>query len=240
MKKITPLGLCLGSALAMLPWSALAQTTANDFWSGTHVRAGFAHLNPDTGSGTSFAHVPPAPLAGVGVDISKETLLFFSLAKDISPQLEIELAAGLPPTSDIAVRVAPSAPGVLGQFDGRVLAQVRQVAPNLYLNYKFGDAQSAWRPFVGLGLNYTRLSARSASAIGSNIGSLVHLHIGSSWGLAAQAGMSYKINDKWSAQASVATFRVKSRMTIHVGGIERGITLRMNPVAAAAGLSYSF
>lgn len=240
MKKITPLGLCLGSALAMLPWSALAQTTANDFWSGTHVRAGFAHLNPDTGSGTSFAHVPPAPLAGLGVDISKETLLFFSLAKDISPQLEIELAAGLPPTSDIAVRVAPSAPGVLGQFDGRVLAQVRQVAPNLYLNYKFGDAQSAWRPFVGLGLNYTRLSARSASAIGSNIGSLVHLHIGSSWGLAAQAGMSYKINDKWSAQASVATFRVKSRMTIHVGGIERGITLRMNPVAAAAGLSYSF
>ena len=240
MKKITPLGLCLGSALAMLPWSALAQTTANDFWSGTHVRAGFAHLNPDTGSGTSFAHVLPTPLAGLGVDISKETLLFFSLAKDISPQLEIELAAGLPPTSDIAVRVAPSAPGVLGQFDGRVLAQVRQVAPNLYLNYKFGDAQSAWRPFVGLGLNYTRLSARSASAIGSNIGSLVHLHIGSSWGLAAQAGMSYKINDKWSAQASVATFRVKSRMTIHVGGIERGVTLRMNPVAAAAGLSYSF
>ena len=204
------------------------------------MRAGFAHLNPGTGSGTSFAHVPPAPLAGLGVDISKETLLFFSLAKDISPQLEIELAAGLPPTSDIAVRVAPSAPGVLGQFDGRVLAQVRQVAPNLYLNYKFGDAQSAWRPFVGLGLNYTRLSARSASAIGSNIGSLVHLHIGSSWGLAAQAGMSYKINDKWSAQASVATFRVKSRMTIHVGGIERGVTLRMNPVAAAAGLSYSF
>ena len=204
------------------------------------MRAGFAHLNPGTGSGTSFAHVPPAPLAGVGVDISKETLLFFSLAKDISPQLEIELAAGLPPTSDIAVRVAPSAPGVLGQFDGRVLAQVRQVAHNLYLNYKFGDAQSAWRPFVGLGLNYTRLSARSASAIGSNIGSLVHLHIGSSWGLAAQAGMSYKINDKWSAQASVATFRVKSRMTIHVGGIERGITVRMNPVAAAAGLSYSF
>ena len=204
------------------------------------MRAGFAHLNPDTGSGTSFAHVLPTPLAGLGVDISKETLLFFSVAKDITPQLEIELAAGLPPTHDISVRVAPSAPGVLGQFDGRVLAQVRQVAPNLYLNYKFGDAQSAWRPFVGLGLNYTRLSARSASAIGSNIGSLVHLHIGSSWGLAAQAGMSYKINDKWSAQASVATFRVKSRMTIHVGGIERGVTLRMNPVAAAAGLSYSF
>ena len=134
------------------------------------MRAGFAHLNPGTGSGTSFAHVPPAPLAGVGVDISKETLLFFSVAKDITPQLEIELAAGLPPTHDISVRVAPSAPGVLGQFDGRVLAQVRQVAPNLYLNYKFGDAQSAWRPFVGLGVNYTRLSARSALAIGSNIG----------------------------------------------------------------------
>ena len=134
------------------------------------MRAGFAHLNPGTGSGTSFAHVPPAPLAGVGVDISKETLLFFSVAKDITPQLEIELAAGLPPTSDIAVRVAPAFPAVLGQFDGHVLARVRQVAPNLYLNYKFGDAQSAWRPFVGLGVNYTRLSARSALAIGSNIG----------------------------------------------------------------------
>ena len=240
MKKITPLGLCLGSALAMLPWSALAQTTANDFWSGTHVRAGFAHLNPDTGSGTSFAHVLPTPLAGLGVDISKETLLFFSVAKDITPQLEIELAAGLPPTHDISVRVAPSAPGVLGQFDGRVLAQVRQVAPSLYLNYKFGDAQSSWRPFVGLGLNYTRLSARSVSAIGSNVGGLVDLHIGSSWGLAAQAGLSYKINDRWSAQVSVATFSVKSRLTVRAGGVERSVTMRMKPVAAAAALNYSF
>ena len=239
MKKITPLGLCLGSALAMLPWSALAQTTANDFWSGTHVRAGFAHLNPGTGSGTSFAHVPPAPLAGLGVDISKETLLFFSVAKDITPQLEIELAAGLPPTHDISVRVAPETP-VLGQFDGRVLARVRQVAPNLYLNYKFGDAQSTWRPFVGLGLNYTHLSPRSVSAVGSNMGSVVDLRVGSSWGLAAQAGVSYRINDRWSVQATVATFRVKSRLTVRAGGVERSVNMRMNPVAAAAALSYRF
>ena len=238
--QITRLGLCIGGALALLPWGALAQTAASDFWSGTHVRVGVAHLNPDTGSGTSFTHVQPAPLAGLGVDISKETLLYFSLAKDIHPQLEIELAAGLPPTSDIAVRVAPAFPAVLGQFDGHVLARVRQVAPNLYLNYKFGDAQSAWRPFVGLGVNYTRLSARSASAIGSNIGGRVHLHMGSSWGLAAQAGMSYRINDRWSAQASVATFRVKSRLTVRAGGVERSVTMRMNPVAAAAALSYSF
>ena len=235
--QITRLGLCIGGALALLPWGALAQTAASDFWSGTHVRVGVAHLNPD--ANTSFAHVLPAPLAGLGTEISKENLLYFSLAKDINPQLEIELAAGLPPTHDLSVRVAPETP-VLGQFDGRVLARVRQVAPNLYLNYKFGDAQSAWRPFVGLGVNYTRLSARSALAIGSNIGGRVHLHMGSSWGLAAQAGMSYRINDRWSAQASVATFRVKSRMTVHAGGIERGVTLRMNPVAAAAGLSYSF
>ena len=224
----------------MLPWSALAQTATNDFWRGTHVRVGFAHLNPDTGSGMSFPQVLPAPLASLGVTISKENLLFLSVAKDIAPQLEIELAAGLPPTHDIAVRVAPGPLGVLGQFDGRVLAQVRQVAPNLYLNYKFGDAQSTWRPFVGLGLNYTRLSARSVSAVGSNIGGLVDLHIGSSWGLAAQAGLSYKINDRWSAQASVATFRVKSRLTVRAGGVERSVTMRMNPVAAAAALNYSF
>ena len=146
---------------------------------------------------------------------------------------------GCPPTHDISVRVAPETP-VLGQFDGRVLARVRQVAPNLYLNYKFGDAQSTWRPFVGLGLNYTHLSPRSVSAIGSNIGSVVDLHVGSSWGLAAQAGVSYRINDRWSAQASVATFRVKSRLTVRAGGVERSVTMRMNPVAAAAALSYSF
>ncbi len=234
---ITRLGLCIGGALALLPWGALAQSSPSDFWSGTHVRVGLAHLNPD--ASTSFAHVLPAPLAGLGTDISKENLLYFSLSKDIHPQLEIELAAGLPPTHDLSVRVAPETP-VLGQFDGRVLARVRQVAPNLYLNYKFGDAQSTWRPFVGLGLNYTHLSPRSVSAIGSNIGSVVDLHVGSSWGLAAQAGVSYRINDRWSAQASVATFRVKSRLTVRAGGVERSVTMRMNPVAAAAALSYSF
>ena len=83
-------------------------------------------------------------------------------------------------------------------------------------------------------------TARSVSAIGSNIGGLVDLRIGSSWGLAAQAGLSYKINDRWSAQVSVATFRVKSRLTVHAGGLERSVTMRMNPVAAAAALNYSF
>ena len=42
------------------------------------------------------------------------------------------------------------------------------------------------------------------------------------------------------AQASVATFRVKSRLTVRAGGLERSVTMRMNPVAAAAALSYSF
>ena len=37
MKKITHLGLCIGSALALLPWGALAQGAASDFWNGTHV-----------------------------------------------------------------------------------------------------------------------------------------------------------------------------------------------------------
>ena len=201
------------------------------------MRAGFAHLNPGTGSGTSFAHVPPAPLAGVGVDISKETLLFFSVAKDITPQLEIELAAGLPPTHDIAVRVAPSAPGVLGQFDGRVLAQVRQVAPNLYLNYKFGDAQSSWRPFVGLGLNYTHLSARSVSAIGSNVGGLVDLHIGSSWGLAAQAGLLFRINEQFDIAADVRWIDIDAKVKVDGGEVGK---VTVDPLVYGLALNYRF
>lgn len=237
MRTITRSGLCIAGALAVLPWATQAQTARNDFWSGTHVRVGVAHLDPD--GNTSFAHVAPAPLSSLGTEISKENLLYFSFAKDIHPQLEIEFAAGLPPTHDASIRVSPDVPGV-GQFDGRVLARIRQVAPNLYLNYKFGDAQSAWRPFVGLGVNYTRLSPRAVSAIGSNIGNLVNLKVGSSWGLAAQAGVAYRIDERWSVQASVATFRVKSRITVQAGGVERGVTMRMNPVAAAVGVGYNF
>ena len=52
--------------------------------------------------------------------------------------------------------------------------------------------------------------------------------------------MSYRINDRWSVQAMVATFRVKSRLTVRAGGVERSVNMRMNPVAAAAALSYRF
>ena len=153
--------------------------------------------------------------------------------RTLTPNLGLELVVGIPP------RIKSRATGSVAFLGDNVLS-AKNVAPTLLMNYYFGDASSTIRPYVGLGLNYTHLSPRSVSAIGSNIGSVVDLHVGSSWGLAAQAGVSYRINDRWSAQASVATFRVKSRLTVRAGGLERSVTMRMNPVAAAAALSYSF
>ena len=60
--------------------------------------------------------------------------------------------------------------GIIGSsfmfiHDNQVVARITAVTPTAFLNYKFGEASSKYRPFVGIGINYSHITA-TTTAIG--------------------------------------------------------------------------
>jgi len=112
------------------------------------------------------------------------------------------------------------------------LARVRQVAPNLYLNYKFGDAQSTWRPFVGLGLNYTTFfSTKTEGAIdGTN------LDLSNSWGLAGHIGVDFQVSEKGAIRIDYRKIDIDT--DVKLNGAKLGTKNTVNIDPSVYGIAY--
>ena len=222
----------IGVALLALCGTASAQ------WS---VRGGLTHIAPRSTATDAVGPMLPGPPSGISIDVKNKATAFLSLAYGLNPNMELELALGYPPTHDVTARIAGNLPPHIAAFNGQKLAEVRQIAPTLFLNYKFGDASSQWRPFVGLGLNYTNFDKRKSTQANNALnGGPTDIRLTDSWGLAAQAGVSYRLNDKWALNAAVATARVKTHLTATTAGQARKIDIRFRPTVFTLSAGYVF
>jgi outer membrane protein len=97
------------------------------------------------------------------------------------------------------------------------------------------------RPFVGLGLNYTIFDKRESTADGDSInGGATKIALKDSVGLAFQAGLSYRINDKWSITGAYTTAQVKTELTTNTLGIVRKADIKFKPTVWSISAGYSF
>lgn len=224
--------LLLGSLLASsIAVPALAQQNT--------VKIGVSHVQPR--SSTSNFSGPFTP-TGISLIVRDKTTPFFSYTRDIDEQWAVELAVGFPPTHDIELTVNNLAlPASAQALSGQVGAKVRQVAPTLFLNYRFLEKTSPLRPFVGVGINYTRFDKTSSNAVGNALnGGPTSIALEDSAGLALQGGVSYRLSDQWSLTAALATAQVKSRITTNTLGIERTADIKFRPSVFTVALGYSF
>jgi len=227
-----PQQLLYGAALLLLCGSASAQ------WA---LRAGVTNISPHSSASDAVGPMLPGPPSGISIDVRDKATAYFSVAYGFNPNMEVELALGYPPTHDVNARIASFLPAQVRAFDGQRLARVRQVAPTLFFNYKFGQADSTWRPFVGIGVNYTNFDKRTSTAANNALnGGPTDIRLSDSWGLAAQAGLSYRVNNHWSITGSVATARVKTRLTTSTAGVQRNIDIRFHPVVLTLMAGYTF
>ena len=149
---------------------------------------------------------------------------------------------GVPPTHDIALTVNNAAlPASAHALSGQVAAKVRQVAPGLFVNYRFLEKTSALRPFVGVGVNYTSFDKTSSNQVGNAInGGATSISLEDSVGLALQGGLTYRLSDQWSVTAALATARVRSKITTNALGIVRTADIKFSPRVFALSVGYSF
>ena len=162
--------------------------------------------------------------AGADASIGSATTLLGTWEREVAPNLGIELVLGVPPT------IKAKGAGTVA-FLGEVLS-AKNVAPTVLINYHFGDAGSALRPYVGIGINYTRFTdARTPYGW--------QVSLSDSWGLAGQIGVDYAMSKQWGLFASVGAAQVKSDL-VAVGASVLRSTIDFRPVTFAAGVAYKF
>ena len=208
--------LCLLLAASAPAGNALAQASLLNT-----VKLGVIDYQPHARtSGITGLGVP----AGADATIGSATTLLVTYERELAPNLGLEFVLGVPP------KIKAKGSGTVA-FLGEVLS-AKHVAPTVLLNYHFGDASSALRPYLGAGINYTRFTGAS-TPYGWQVS------LSDSWGLAVQAGLDYALSRQWGLFASVAAVQVKSDL-VAVGAAVLRTTIDFRPTTLSAGVSYKF
>lgn len=208
--------LCLLLAASAPAGNALAQASLLNT-----VKLGVIDYQPHARtSGITGLGVP----AGADATIGSATTLLVTYERELAPNLGLEFVLGVPP------KIKAKGSGTVA-FLGEVLS-AKHVAPTVLLNYHFGDAGSALRPYLGAGINYTRFTGAS-TPYGWQVS------LSDSWGLAVQAGVDYALSRQWGLFASVAAVQVKSDL-VAVGAAVLRTTIDFRPTTLSAGVSYKF
>jgi outer membrane protein len=223
MKTIT-----MGSALAL----ALASSSALAY--DNTMRLGYGYISVSskasnfTTNGPAFLTPQPASF-----DVGDASTVIASFSRRLNEKWDLEFAGGLPPKHEV------KGTGTLEEFG--VISNVKQLAPTVFANYKFGAEGSKFRPFFGLGVNYTTFIGRQSTESGNLAsGGPTRIDLKSSVGLAGQVGVSYQYKDRWTVVANIATARVTSDLTATTGNIQRKSSINFRPVLFALTTGYSF
>lgn len=114
-------------------------------------------------------------------------------------------------------------------LDGKKIGSFKHLPPTLTMQYHFLP-QAQFSPYLGAGVNYTRISSVNLL---DGAGSLDK----SSWGLALQAGIDYKLDKNWSLNVDVKKLKIQS--DVYVGG-QKISAVQIDPWLIGIGIGYRF
>lgn len=111
------------------------------------------------------------------------------------------------------------------------LGTVTHFPPTVTLKYHWTNL-GQFQPYVGAGVNYTAFIATDPPA-GR------HVHYGSSFGGALQAGFDYRLDDHWAINADVRRIWISTDVRI-TGDITANDSVDINPWVVTTGVAYRF
>ncbi|AFO87024.1 OmpW/AlkL family protein [Phaeobacter inhibens] len=193
--------LALSAALAALAGPALAQSQGD--WT---LGVGIANVNPKSDNGT---------VAGAAATIDDDTALTFTAEYFIRDNIGIELLAASPFEHDISL-------------NGAYTATTKHLPPTLSVNYHF-PTQTKFKPFVGVGINYTTFFEESSPA--------GVISLDDSVGLALNLGADWQISDRGALRVNVRYMDIETDVTLN--GTKIG-TAEIDPVTVGFGYVHRF
>ena len=216
-------------ALGLFSRQALAQ---DDNITRVGLYSVFYHVRADDVSGP---FTPP----GLNATVPNINTLYFAYLRRLTSYLQVELTAGLPPQTDIVAR----GPNYVGSvpYNGQVLGHVSWLSPSMLLEYVFFDESARWRPYVGVGVNYTHFFDREINANGRAVlGGPTSISQSNSIGPAGTIGISYTPKQHWDVILSLSAARVTSDLTLNTEGIVRHSHADFRPAALVFAIGRKF
>ena len=159
---------------------------------------------------------------GLGLTVNNKTIPEVDVSYFFSPNLAAELILTVPQKQTVHSSALNADAGTF-----------KHLPPTLLLQYHFTGLQG-FKPYVGAGINYTKISSVNLDA-GSALNPVtLDSH---SWGSALQAGLDIPLDKNWSLNFDVKKIYIKT--DVYSKGVSAG-SLKLNPVAASVGIGYRF
>lgn len=213
-------------ALVALAACGAASAQSAGTWFG---KVGVNKIDPQVKSGDLSA--PSLP--GTQIDVKAANALIVTAGYMVTDNVSVEFFAGLPYKHDIEGAGSIKGVGKLGS--------VKQVSPTIFGQYRFLEANSAFRPYAGLGLTYAHFYGEEGSgtltALTNPGGSPTKMSASSAFGLSAQLGGTFKFNDRWFLDASVIKTWIKNKNTLSTG---QTIDTKLDPISTNLSVGYLF
>ncbi len=150
--------------------------------------------------------------SGLGLSADNKTLTELDASYFFSRNMALELELTVPKRHTLS-----SSGSVIGSF--------KQMPSTLMAQYHFVEGVG-YKPYLGLGINYTRLSSVSLGGI------TLDSH---SWGPALQIGVDVPLDKNWMLNLDLKKLYVRTDL----GGTASG-TLKLDPFMAGVGIGYKF
>jgi outer membrane protein len=160
------------------------------------------------------------PIGGIGasdrISVSKKTIPEIDLSYFFTPNIAAELVLTYPQKHTV-------------RLDGQDIGSFKHLPPTLTLQYHFLPG-AQFSPYLGAGVNYTRISDVNLLNGAANLDR-------NSFGLALQAGVDLKLNDKWSLNFDVKKVQIHADVNSGGATISR---VKLDPLLVGIGLGYRF
>ncbi len=227
MKKCSKTAIKSLMVLAAMSASAVASAQTAGTWS---FKVGINKITPKVDSGNMSAPALPNTKADVGSD----TKPIFAGSYMATDNVAVELDLGVPYKHDLLGAGSVEGTGKIGS------AEV--LPPTLFVQYRFLEPKSMFRPYVGLGFTYAYFQKETGSGAMTaltNTGSSTPttFSLDSAFGLSPQVGLLFAFNEKWFADVSVTKTYLKTTSHFSTG---QTLDVKLNPVAVAVAVGMTF
>ena len=190
---------------------------------------GFTQISPSVSSGNLSA--PSFP--GTQIGLTNNSQLTVAVNYALTNNINLHLPIGLAYRHNIEGTGAIAGVGKL--------ADTRALPVTLIGQYRFFDANAAFRPYIGAGASYVKFydtkSTGTLTALTNPGGPATTLSFESKLAPTVQLGGVFNFNEKWYAEASYSKTFLKTRGTLSTG---QTIDVKLDPSAYSLQLGYKF
>lgn len=202
--------------------SLAAPASSQEFDRGWFVRTGPLGVVFDSGATVS---VGGGVVPGGNATADDNLTLSFDVGYQFNDRFSVMLTGGIPPTADLHGQGSLYGAGYLGSAT---------YAPSVLAGqYWFETGNPKFRPYIGVGVNYTIILDTDDGAIGG-------LKVDNAWAPVLQAGVESAINDKLGVYFDVKKLWLDTKAIGTVGGVAASADVTLDPWLIGAGISYRF